>query len=141
MNTILDLRELFGDTYKIGYDPAATPQSTLRKDPENLIISARYGELYAVDAKTLAFDCTSKRVAKRILEKLGRQVLPYRGIGDDGEIGEECTFIFDAETFKAVAKIARAEKKRKISERRRQELAAQGFKTTKYNAKGEGSGV
>lgn len=140
MKEILDLRELYGDKYKIGYDPAAKPQSPLRKDPENLIIASKYGEFYPFDDR-IAFDCTSTRVAKRILKKLGGQVLPYRGIGDDGEVGEECTFIFDAEIFSAVAKIAKAEKKRKISEKKRQELADQGFKTTKYNAQEGGSSL
>jgi thymidylate kinase len=71
---------------------------------------------------------------------LGGQVLPYRGIGDDGEIGEECTFIFDAETFKAMARIAKAETKRKISEKKRQELAEQSRKNANYRPQEEGSG-
>jgi sulfite reductase alpha subunit-like flavoprotein len=135
----LDLRELFGNKYKIGYDPAAGPRSLLRKDPEYLLIPAKYGEFYPFDNR-IAFDCTSSRVAKRILKKLGGQVLPYRGISDDGEIGEECTFIFDAETFKAVAKIAKAETKRKISEKKRQELAEQSRKNANYRPQEEGSG-
>ncbi len=70
MKEKLDFRELFGEKYKIGYDPASG----------------------------------------------------------------------HAETFKAVAQIARAEKKRKISEKKRQELAEQSRKNANYRPQEEGSG-
>jgi len=138
---VLDLRELFGGVYKIGYDPSAGPRSPLRKDPAYLVIPAKYGEFYPFDDSRVAFLCTSKRVAKRVLAQLGKQVLPYVGVAGDGDIGDECILLFEVGTFKAVAKIAKAGKKRAVSEKRRLELAEQGFKTTNYRAKGEGSSL
>jgi len=138
---VLDLRELFGGVYKMGYDQAATPKSPMRKDPAYLVIPAKYGEFYPFDDSRVAFLCTSKRVAKRVLAQLGKQVQPYAGVSDDGDIGDECILLFEAEAFKAVAKIAKAGKKRALSEKRRQELVEQGLKMANYRAKGEGSSL
>jgi len=119
MNTdILNMRELFGDVYKITYDPAAGPKSPLRKDPEYLVIPAKYGYFYPVDDSLVAFFCTSKRVAKRVLEDLGGQVQPYVGVTEDGDIGGEFLFLFEVVTFETVAKIAGAYNKRKAFEKK-----------------------
>ena len=139
MNTeILNLRELFGVEYKIEFDEAAEPKTLQRKNPMYFEIHAKYGYFYPFDENRVAFVCTSKRVAKRLVKELGKQIQPYNGIFDDGYIGEESAILFEAESFKAVAEIVKAKKKRVVSEKRRGELAAQGRKNLNHGAK-EGS--
>ena len=112
--TIINLRERFGDTYRIAYDEAYQHErSEFRaiEEPHLQQIPCPRGHIYPVDGDTLAVF-----VAGGITREKLRTISGCRLVvdGSDG-----ATFTFDVDCFAAVAEVVKPRRRRHLSESQR----------------------
>lgn len=60
------LKELYGNRYKLTFDPAALVDRGLQQDPDYQEIACRYGRIYRFSNEFLAFYCHSGKLTQRI---------------------------------------------------------------------------
>lgn len=111
----VNLRERFGHTYRITYDPAYSARHVPRDklDPWMMIIPCRAGEIWPHSGTTLAVELEGRRgVTVRRLLEIGVCRL-YRD-ADDG-----ATLLFDVADFATVAAIIKPRRRRQVSEANR----------------------
>jgi hypothetical protein len=109
MTTCPNLRDLFGDKYQIGVDPAALTRAE-RRDPWLQTILCRFGTIYPFGEGLLAAEVDyHPRVARRLAD------IPGVRLHQDGD-GEK-TFVFPVELFEEVARVVRPLRKYQSSPR------------------------
>lgn len=117
MTVCINLKERFGDRYRIAFDPAYNPRGRPKKllDPWMMIIPCRYGEIYPDGGDFLRVDIDGhNRIAARVAE------LQYCELVQDGDI--EQTIRFPVTKFEQVAEIVRPYRRRQISDKERTRL-------------------
>ncbi len=99
--TCINLRERFGDRYKIGHDEAAVTYAEQRDPWMQTLPCARAGlTVYPAGGEDLALECdTRPGIARRVA------AIPGVRISQDGGWGGEMTFRFDVALFDQVAAI------------------------------------
>ena len=108
--TCLDLRELFGDKYRIGWEADSTHRS-----PWEMQLLCKYGLIYPWGGTRLA-------VQIDFHPNIARQVarLPGVELVQDGD--DEKTFRFDVSSFDAVAELVKPRRKRVFTDEQKAEL-------------------
>jgi len=104
----MNLRELYGDKYKVKYDEsfyAENPKFRGIEESELQIIPGKYGHVYSQDNSLLAVSTNSRGLTMKRLIQIG--VIIYQN-GDDGFNG-----LFDPLIIDQVAEIIHARKRRK----------------------------
>jgi hypothetical protein len=111
--TCPNLRDLYGDRYRIGHDPAATTPSE-RKDPWMLTIPCRGGVvIYPHGAGALAVEVDGRPIlAKRLAG------IPGVVLHQDGD--QEKTFLFPVALFDQVAELVQPRRRRRLSPEQRE---------------------
>jgi hypothetical protein len=115
--TCIDLRERFGDPYKIGHDEAAATWGE-RREPWMQTIPCRLGMIYPHGGIRLAVEVDHHPGAARKLA-----AIPGITIHQDGGWHREMTFLFHVDLFDAVAKIVRPRRRRRLAAEQRQTCA------------------
>lgn len=101
----MNLKELYGDKYRIRFDPAVGNSSKLKADPDYQIIPCRHGEIYPRSATLLAVWVKGcKRIGKM------KRELPELKIQNDGE--GEAIFLFKPEIINKIAEYVKPYRKR-----------------------------
>lgn len=118
----INLKELYGDKYKIGHDPAAELEPNGRKDPWLFIIPCRYGHIYPYSDKLLAVWAEGRIIRQRIRRRFPKLENP--NWGDDGE----AIFLFPVVMFDGIAEIVKPKRKRQLSREHREKLVSAGTK-------------
>ncbi len=108
----LNVRELYGDKYKCGLDPAARHERNGRKNAWYFVIRCRYGEIYPYSDTLLAVMVIGPRKVAEI-RRAGFMV------HQDGD--GEAVFLFDPGHFDEVATVVKPRKKRGMSEDQKEE--------------------
>ncbi len=106
----INLKALFGHTYRISHDPAAYHEPGGRKDPWLYVIRCRKGEIYPHSDKLLALWWES---SVRLDQKC--PVLTLHLDGDDEKV-----YLFASEHFDEVAKVCHPKRKRRLTPSQRQ---------------------
>jgi hypothetical protein len=110
----VNLREQFGDRFRIGHDPAAQTWGE-RRDPWMLTIPCRRGVIYP-HGDLLAVEIDGhRRLAKRVA------AIPGVSVYLDGD--DEKTFLFPMEAFDAVAAVVRPKRRPQLTGQQRAERA------------------
>jgi hypothetical protein len=115
MTTCVNLRERFGNQYRITFDEAYDPRNRPRDklDPWMMQIPCRFGTIYPHGGRVLAIEVDQHPMAVRLLEAIpacrGHQAS-----------NRERTFLFDLADFPAVAAVVRPRQKRRLSDAQRQ---------------------
>lgn len=113
-----NLRELFGDRYRIGHDPAAVTWGE-RADPWMMTIPCQNGLIYPHGLNLLAVECLGQTARKLV-------AIPGLTVHQRGDT--EWTLLFDVGLFDLVAAVVKPRKRRKWSEEQRQAMAGHLFK-------------
>ncbi len=120
--TCVNLREHFGDRYKLVYEEsyaAAYGSKAIRDDAWMQIIPGARGHVYPhSEAMLAATTDTSGLMARRL------KALPFVQVYTDGSDG--VTVLFPPERFEEVADLLRLRRRRRVSDQERQRLAALG---------------
>lgn len=99
----MNLRRLFGDRYRIAYDPARIGRAD---DPWLQIIPCRHGHLYVDGKNTLGFASNNRGpIANRVA------ALPFVTVTQDGDDG--LNMVFHVRHFDEVAEIVLPRTRRK----------------------------
>ncbi|MBW2147881.1 MAG: hypothetical protein JRI22_12740 [Deltaproteobacteria bacterium] len=108
-----NLKSLFGHRYRISHDPAWKHEKPEFRKPEYCyyVIPAKYGE-FSPDGDMICFWCAANRIKTRFLREIPESFIHQHG-------GDECTIIFSVDHFHQAAEIARARKRRVLSEKQR----------------------
>jgi hypothetical protein len=122
----VNIRDLFGDTYKIQLDESAFCPGESKNDPWYYQIPCKYGHIYAYSDRLLAYYCDSGRMR----EKIHREH-PEMEIIQDGDL--ESVFLFRPDQFEITARYARPRKKRQVTTKERRRLADIG-RATKFKS-------
>jgi hypothetical protein len=101
-----NLRALFGDRYRIGYDPAAETAAE-RNDPWMMTLPCQNGVIYPHGANRLAVECKTQPAHKLM-------AIPAITVQQQGDA--QWTLIFDLEMADLVFGIVKPRKRRKLSE-------------------------
>ena len=121
MAVCVNLRDRFGDMYKVAYEEAYHAQygaNAHREDPWLQVIPCKYGHFYPFGGRRLAVSVDGHPgIAKRILGLACCDVL------HDGDFGE-CTATFDVDAFADVAAVMRPRKRRRLSDAHKAKLLA-----------------
>jgi len=118
MSECVNLRDRFGKTYRISFDPAYDPKHVPRDklDPWMMQIPCECGVIFPHGDDVLAVEVTYA-MAKR-LDALGLR------LHQDGDI--ERTYLFPVSRFDEVAAIVKPRRRRKLSPEHREKLVAAG---------------
>ena len=119
--TCINLKERFGDRFKVAYEEAYYAEygeNAHREDPDYMILLCKHGHICPWGGENLAA-CTRK--PGRIVNRL--RALPFTEVVQDGDDGANVAF--PVEYFDEVAEIMRPRKRSRptISDERRAELA------------------
>jgi hypothetical protein len=105
---MINLKERFGQKYRIGYDQAVASYPELKSDPDYQIILCRFGEIYAFSSDLLAVWVRGgKRIAKMISQ------IPELKFHNNGE--GEAIFQFKPELLDRVGQFVGIRKRRQLS--------------------------
>jgi hypothetical protein len=117
MPTCPNLRELFGDRFRIGHDPVAETYAE-RNDPWMMTIPCRGGAvIYPRGAHILALEVDYRpHLAKRLA------AIPGVVLHQDGD--REKTFLFPVALFDRVAKLVHPLRRRRLSPQQREANSA-----------------
>ena len=127
--TCIDLRERFGEQYRIGFAEAAEG----RNDPWMMTIPCRWGTIYPHGGEMLALDLDGHpRVAK--------QVAAITGIVLHQDGDEEKTFLFPVSLFDQVAALVEPKKVRRLTEEHKAKLLKAGQRFRFKDGSGASSG-
>jgi len=122
--TCIDLKERFGDKYRIENEEPATAWNT---DPWYFIIPCRNnaGHIYPYGGNMLGFASNGRH------PKMCKQIasLPGAEVWQDGDDGQNV--IFPVDVFDQVAQIVHLKQKKQVSEEERQRLREMGFQKQK----------
>ena len=117
MVTCIDLKERFGDRYRVVYEEsygAERGKSGRAHDPWLLTIPCRHGHIYVQGRQYLGASTTHRReIANRLL------ALPCVRLVQDGDDG--INVVFHMDDFDQVAAIMRPKRRRKLSDEQRAE--------------------
>jgi len=127
----LNLKELFGDRYKIAIDESAFCKNESKRDPWYFQIPCKYGHIYPISDKYLGFWCDSRIIKTRMVREV-----PDIELVQDGD--KEGVFRFTPEQFEKVAKYARPRRRRRLSKEHKQKLTKAGS-THRFISKNHGS--
>lgn len=116
----INLKELFGDRFKIIIDEAAEGEPGGKTDPWYLVIPCRNGSISPYSDELLAFHCTARGIRTRLHKD--HLEIEVRNWSDDGE----AIFLFNPDQFDLVANYAKPRRRRQISEKERSRLAKMG---------------
>ncbi len=116
----VDLKDLFGDRYRVALDESARHESGAKKDLWYFMLLCRYGSIYPFSARLLAFHCTARGIRTRLHRD--HPEIEVRNLSDDGE----AIFLFRPDQIELVAEYAKPRRKRRISEKERDRLAEIG---------------
>jgi len=126
----INLKEEYGDRFKIDIDESAFCKKESPKNPWYFKIMCKYGDIYPVSDKKLGFHCTGERIRGRLQKD--HPEIEARNWSDDGE----AIFIFDQEQFDIIAEYAKPRRRRCLKNRDRLRLANAGqrsrFKAQKH---------
>ena len=120
MATCINLRDRFGDHYRItfdpAYDPAYVPRSKL--DPWYMVIPCKRGlTIYPHGGDWLAVEIDGHPyIAKRVQKLLG---VALHQSGD-----QERTYVFPVSVFPSVAKIVEPKRRPRLSDEQRERMGA-----------------
>jgi len=120
----INLKEKYGDRFKIGLDEAAFCEDESKKDPWYFKILCKYGDIYPVSDKKLGFHCTGERIRGRLHKE--HPEIEVQNWSDDGE----AIFIFEPEQFDIIAEYAKPRLKpgrKKLSQNERKKLENAGL--------------
>ena len=106
----LNLKGLYGNQYRITYDPSAESEANGKNDPWMFVIPCQYGEIYPHSNKLLSI---------RSISRVGQE-LPSLKILNDGD--GEAVFLFPPEMMNKVARIVKPRKRRHLSAEHKQKL-------------------
>ena len=128
----INLKEHYGDRFKIGLDEAAFCEDESKKNPWYFKIMCKYGDIYPVSDKKLGFHCTGERIRGRLHKDHPK--IEVHNWSDDGE----AIFIFDQELFYIIAEYAKprlkpGRKKLSKNERKKLENAGRGHRYKSEN--------
>jgi len=119
MSDCVNLRERFGDRYKIDVDEsyyAERPEFRKTEEPWLLVLLCQHGHICPWGGSTLAA-CTDK--AGPIANQL--KALTFVTVAQDGDDG--VNVVFDVEHFDQVAEIMKPRRRRRLSPEQRQNAA------------------
>ena len=113
--TCINLRECFGQKYRIGFDDAAGN----RDDPWMMTIPGRFGTIYPQGGENLAVEVDGhSRIAKQV------GAIPGIVFHQDGD--DEKTFVFPVDLFDQVAAIVEPRRVKRLTEEQRARLVEAG---------------
>lgn len=107
MNPI-NLKELYGDKYKIDFDPSAKTIDE-KNDPFNYLISCEHGNIYHYSDRMLGYNCNGTIVRNKLHRD--HKEIEVINWSDDGE----AIFLFKPEEFDLIKSYAKPKRKRKLS--------------------------
>lgn len=110
-STVLNLKELYGQEYRIDHDDSVEKYQK-KIEPEYYMIEGTHGHIYPYSNKYLAVWVNGKR---RISD-----VKKWEGLSITQEGDDEAIFIFLPDMFEQVAKKIRAYKRPRVSDEERQ---------------------
>lgn len=115
MTVCINLKERFGNRYRISLNPAYNSRGRPKKslDPWMMVIPCRYGEIYPNGGTELVVEVLAR---SRLKDRLAR--LPASRVHQDAD--DICSFVFDVIHFEVVAKIVQPCKRRIASDRQRE---------------------
>ena len=111
----INLKDQYGDRYRIGLDEATKGERKLAKDPWYYILPCRYGHIYP-HGDGLSVFCNGTRKIEQLKNLPG--ITAYL-VGDG-----EAILTFPLSEFDAVARIAQPKRRRKLSEKHNAALQA-----------------
>ena len=117
--TCINLKDRYGDQYRIEFDPAYNPRKVPggKLDPWYMVIPCRRGSIHPHGGNLLAVDVDYRAVtAKRVA------ALDGVALHQDGDC--EKTFVFHVDLFDEVAKLVRPRRRRRLTEQQRRDGAA-----------------
>ena len=116
----INLKNLFGNRYRIIPDESARHEPGAKKDPWHYVIPCKNGSISPFFAELLAFHCTARGIRTRLHRQ--HPEIEVQNWSDDGQ----AIFLFRPDQFDLVAGYARPRRKGRISERERSRLAKSG---------------
>lgn len=116
----INLREHYGELYRIVKDESAYCEEGGRKEPWYFQIPCVFGHLYPFSHSLIAFYCASRIIRNRFHKE--HPTIDVRQWADDGE----SVFLFEPEQFDLVAEYAKPKRKRRVSDDQRQRLVEMG---------------
>ena len=120
----INLKEQYGDRYRIDFDEAALCEGENKKDPWYFKILCKYGDIYPVSDRLLGFHCNGEKIRGRLHKE--HPEIEIHNWSDDGE----AIFIFKPELFHIVAEFAKPKLKpgrRQLSKNERKKLENAGL--------------
>jgi len=117
--TPLDLKQLYGNRYKITIDESALCEKETKRDPWYFQIPCKYGHIYPISDKYLGFWCDSGVIKARV-----EREAPEIELVQDSE--SEGVFRFAPGQFEIVAKYARPRRRRRLSKEHKEKLTKAG---------------
>ena len=114
----INLKQQFGDCYKITFDPAYDPQNRPKDklDPWYIQIACQRGVIYPHGGDRLAAEIEGRpRTARRLRE------LPCTEVFPDGN--NDLAVTFDARDFEKVAELIKPRRRRRVSEENRRKAS------------------
>ena len=115
----LNLKEMYADRYRIELDESALCPSESENNPWYFQIPCKYGHVYPVSDKLLAFYCSGPRIVARLHADHPELETPQWG-------DKEAVFLFPPEMIETIAQYAKPRRKRQLSEKRQKQLSEQG---------------
>jgi len=103
--TPLNLKDLYGNRYKVTLDESSTCPGESKRDPWYFRIPCKYGHIYPISDKYLGFWCDSGVIKARMVREAPEIELVQDGDG-------EGVFRFTVEQFEIVAEYTHPFKKR-----------------------------
>ena len=113
--TCIDLRERFGQKYRIGFDEAVETKN----DPWMMTIHCRWGTIYPHGAELLALELDGH---PKIAKEVG--AIPGIVLHQDGD--DEKTFVFPVDLFDQVAAIVELKRIKRLTDEQRARLVEAG---------------
>jgi hypothetical protein len=105
--TCPDLKQLYGDQYRLAHDPVARTRSE-RADPWLVTIPCRFGTIYPHGRGHLAVELDYH-------PGKARQVAQIKGVQLSQDGDHEQTYVFPVELFDQVAAVVRPYRRRRVS--------------------------
>ncbi len=119
MKEPLNLRQLFGDRFKIELDDVYSGRPNSQGDPWYYLIPCKYGHIYPYSDRLLAYYCVGERVRAKLRRE--HPELECRQWSDDGE----CVFLFEPDQIDIIADHAQPHRKRRsLTQRNNRDSAA-----------------
>ena len=119
-STCINLRDHFGDRYRIGWDPAYDPKHRPKDklDPWMMLVLCKRGEILPWGGELLGVTVDHRPVTAKRLLNLGLRLV------QDGD--HEKTFVFHVDRFDEVADLVKPRRRRQVSDTEKRRLAEMG---------------